>query len=205
MSDPEPASLPGVYFDDMYEIHLDPWNFGSSPYEAAKYARTLAALPNAVYASGLEVGCSVGVLSALLAERCRHLLSLDVSELALERARVRCRSLPQVRFERRSLPQEFPEGSFDLIVLSEVLYYLSPADLKTTLTRCVQALDPAGHLIAVHWTPPVHDYPQTGDEVHAALLAAPGLRHLHGERHEQYRLDLFGREEDALIPSAPNV
>jgi len=197
VTDSGPESLPGVYFDDMYELHLDPWNFGSSPYEAAKYARTLAALPNEVYRSGLEVGCSVGVLSALLAERCRHLLSIDVAERALERARARCQSLPQVSFERRSLPQEFPGGRFDLIVLSEVLYYLSPADLTTTLERCVEALEPAGHLIAVHWTPAVHDYPQTGDDVHAALLTTPGLRHLHGERHEQYRLDLFGRQEDA--------
>ncbi len=197
MTDSSPESLPQVYFDDMYELHLDPWNFESSPYEAAKYARTLAALPNATYGSGLEVGCSVGVLSALLAGRCRHLLALDVSERALERARARCRSLPHITFERRSMPQDFPEGRFDLIVLSEVLYYLSPADLTATLARCVRALEPAGHLIAVHWTPVVHDYPQTGDEVHAALFVTPGLRHLHGERHEQYRLDVFVREDDA--------
>ncbi|MGY2895599.1 class I SAM-dependent DNA methyltransferase [Deinococcus sp. UYEF24] len=190
---PAPNSLSARYFDDMYEVHRDPWNFETSPYEAGKYDRTLAALPSAKYVSALEVGCSIGVLTARLAPRCTHLLSLDLSQQALDRARARCAGLPQVEFERRQMPAEFPPGQFDLLVLSEVLYYLGPADLQLMLDRSVRALLPAGHLIAVHWTPAVHDYPQTGDQVHDALLAEPGLKHLYGERHEQYRLDLFER------------
>ena len=195
-SDPDPSApvtLPARYFDDMYEAHRDPWNFETSPYEAGKYDRTLAALPNEKYTAALEVGCSIGVLTARLAPRCTQLLSLDLSQRALDRARERCAGLPQVRFERREMPAEFPSGRFDLLVLSEVLYYLSPADLQLMLERSARALLPGGHLLAVHWTPVVHDYPQTGDQVHGALLAAPGLKHLHGERHEQYRLDLFER------------
>ncbi|WP_424952816.1 class I SAM-dependent DNA methyltransferase [Deinococcus sp.] len=186
-------SLPPEYFDDMYEAHTDPWQFETSEYEAAKYARTLLALPRARYLSGLEVGCSIGVLTARLARRCQALLAIDVSERALQRARARCAALPQVRFERRQLPHGFPPGRFDLIVLSEVLYYLDAADLHQTLEGCIRALEPGGHLLCVHWTPVVHDYPQTGDEVHAAVLATPGWVHLYGERHEQYRLDLFRR------------
>ena len=195
-SEPEisaPTSLSVQYFDDMYEAHQDPWNFETSPYEAGKYDRTLAALPNQTYVSALEVGCSIGVLTARLAPRCTHLLSLDLSELALDRARARCAELPQVQFERRQMPTEFPPGQFDLLVLSEVLYYHSPADLQLMLGRSVGALLPGGHLVAVHWTPVVHDYPQTGDQVHEVLLSVPGLKHRHGERHEQYRLDLFER------------
>ncbi|WP_407541736.1 class I SAM-dependent methyltransferase (plasmid) [Deinococcus radiomollis] len=194
--DPDPSvpvTLSARYFDDMYEAHRDPWNFETSPYEAGKYDRTLAALPNEKYTAALEVGCSIGVLTARLAPRCTQLLSLDLSQRALDRARERCAGLPQVRFERREMPAEFPSGRFDLLVLSEVLYYLSPADLQLMLGRSARALLPGGHLLAVHWTPVVHDYPQTGDQVHGALLAAPGLKHLHGERHEQYRLDLFER------------
>ena len=187
-------TLPDEYFDFVYDANEDPWNFETSPYEAAKYERTLDVLPRRKYASALEVGCSIGVLTARLAPRCRHLRSLDVSELAIERARARCATQLQVTFERRRLPQEFPEGHFDLILMSEVLYYLSPADLHATLTRSLEALEVGGHLLCVHWTPPVHDYPQTGDQVHAAVLALPGLKHLHGERHPEYRLDLFERE-----------
>ena len=186
-------SLPARYFDDMYEAHADPWNFETSPYEAAKYARTLEVLPKDRYRSALEVGCSIGVLTSQLAPRCDRLLSLDLSERALERARARCATLPQVVFERRILPHEFPPGRFDLILFSEVLYYLSPADLTLALDQATEALEPGGHLLCVHWTPPVHDYPQTGDQVHERVLTQPGLRHLLGERHVQYRLDLFER------------
>lgn len=191
--DPAGQTLPDRYFADIYDAHDDPWAFETSPYEAGKYARTLAALPRERYGSALEIGCSIGVLTARLAERCAQLLSLDVSARALERARQRCANLPQVRFEQRRLPQQFPAGTFDLIVTSEVLYYLGQADLQDLLGRCVRALGAGGQLLCVHWTPVVHDYPQTGDAVHAAVLATPGLLHLHGERHEQYRLDLLQR------------
>ena len=187
-------TLPDEYFDFVYEANEDPWGFETSPYEAAKYERTLTALPRQDYRSALEVGCSIGVLTARLAPRCRRLLSLDVSELALERARARCAALPQVTFERRRLPQDFPDGRYDLMLMSEVLYYLGPADLHTTLTRSLAALEVGGHLLCVHWTPPVHDYPQTGDQVHGSVLALPNLKHLYGERHPEYRLDLFERE-----------
>jgi cyclopropane fatty-acyl-phospholipid synthase-like methyltransferase len=190
---PDTQTLPDSYFRMVYDAREDPWDFETSPYEAAKYGRTLAALTHDHYGSALEIGCSIGVLTAQLAQRCGKLLSLDVSEQAIDRARIRCAALPQVRFEQRRLPQQFPPGHFDLIVASEVLYYLGRADLQTLLERCVQALSPAGQLLCVHWTPAVHDYPQTGDQVHQAVLATPGLRHLYAERHEQYRLDLLER------------
>jgi cyclopropane fatty-acyl-phospholipid synthase-like methyltransferase len=190
---PDAQTLPDSYFRMVYEAREDPWDFETSPYEAAKYGRTLAALTRDRYTSALEIGCSIGVLTGRLAQHCGELLSLDVSERALDRARARCADLPQVRFEQRRLPQQFPPGRFDLIVASEVLYYLGRADLHLLLGRCVAALQPGGQLLCVHWTPAVHDYPQTGDQVHEALLATPGLRHLHGERQEQYRLDLLER------------
>ena len=194
MSDlPELNTLPDGYFDDVYAAHDDPWSFETSPYEAAKYQRTLLALTRERYSCALEIGCSIGVLSARLAQRCDELLALDVSQRALARALARCANLPQVRFERRRLPQDFPEGRFDLVVASEVLYYLDRRDLQATLERCVAALHPGGELLCVHWTPSVHDYPQTGDEVHAAVLATPGLVAVHAERHPQYRLDLLRR------------
>ncbi|MHA0039555.1 class I SAM-dependent DNA methyltransferase [Deinococcus sp. PESE-13] len=193
-------TLPPSYFDDVYGASDDPWEFETSPYEAAKYARTLAALPRPEYARALEVGCSIGVLTAQLAPRTRELVATDVNDKALARARQRCAGLPQVHFERRGLPDDLPAGPFDLVLLSEVLYYLSPADLERALDAVLARLSPGGTLLLVHWTPTVHDYPQTGDAVHEAALrrVGHGLRHLHGERHgdetQGYRLDLFESE-----------
>ena len=190
-----PESLKPGYFDDVYRANADPWNFAASPYEAAKYAATMAALPRAHYDRALEAGCSIGVLTAQLAGRCGALLAIDVSADALAQARERCARLPQVRLERRYLPGEFPAGPFDLIVISEVGYYLALPDLRRLREQCVTQLATGGHLLLVHWTPPVHDYPLTGDEVHATFAEATGAawRHLEGQREEKYRLDLFER------------
>ncbi len=190
-----PGSLPPSYFDAVYGANSDPWNFAASPYEAAKYTATLAALPRMHYETAFEAGCSIGVFTAQLARRCGHLLAVDVSTQALTAARERCAPLPNVRFEQCHLPAEFPAGRFDLILVSEVGYYLSPEDLRTFCQQIVAGLTPCGQALLVHWTPEVHDYPLTGDEVHETFAreTAATLRHLHGGRTEKYRLDLFER------------
>ena len=128
-NDAAPHSLPPGYFDDVYRANPDPWGFTTSPYESGKYAATLAALPRPRYANAFEAGCSIGVLTARLAPRCNRLLAIDVSEDALAQARARCAAFPHVRLERRLLPGEFPDadGPFDLILVSEVGYYLAIA------------------------------------------------------------------------------
>jgi SAM-dependent methyltransferase len=193
------ASLPPSYFEAMYAENPDPWDFETSPYEAAKYAATLAALPRSHYRNAFEIGCSIGVLTERLGERCAALLAVDVAEQALRRARERCRRRAHVRFTRMRVPEQFPDDDFDLIVVSEVAYYWSRPDLKRAQRRIVAHLAPGGHLLLVHWTPYVADYPLTGDQVHDAFLAITGreLRHVTGQRAERYRLDVFERADDA--------
>ncbi|WP_019949390.1 class I SAM-dependent DNA methyltransferase [Hymenobacter aerophilus] len=191
----QPNTLPPDYFDKVYEANQDPWNFETSPYEREKYAATLAALPRAHYARAFEIGCSLGILTAQLAPRCGYLLAVDVAEAALEQARQRCADLSQVELRQLRVPDEFPEGRFDLILVSEVGYYWSPADLARAADQLLAALPTGGQLVLVHWTPPVHDYPLTGDAVHEFFLekATPKgpLKHLHGQRYEKYRLDVL--------------
>lgn len=189
-------SLPPRYFEDVYGANDDPWGFATSPYEREKYATSVAALPKERYRSGFEIGCSIGVLSRLLAARCDALLSVDVVESVLEQARERCQDLPQVRFARMVVPEEFPDDTFDLVVLSEVGYYWSREALQDAKARIAGSLEPGGHLLLVHWTPFVHDYPLTGDQVHKAFLEADDglpLCHLGGTRADTYRLDLLER------------
>jgi len=195
MNEHQPNTLPPAYFDQVYEANRDPWNFETSPYEREKYAATLAALPRPHYPEAFEIGCSLGVLTAQLAPRCSHLLAVDVSEAALAQARSRCAELRQVEIRLMQVPDEFPAQRFDLILLSEVGYYWSPDDLARAADKLIAALPPGGQLLLVHWTPPVHDYPLTGDDVHEFFLAkatdAGPLRPLTGQRHEKYRLDLL--------------
>jgi SAM-dependent methyltransferase len=183
------------HFEHLYAQQDDPWDYESSPYEQGKYAATLAALPRARYRSALEIGCSIGVLTARLAARCDRLLAVDYAPTALGRARVRCRALPWVQFRRMTLPAEYPAGPFDLTLLSEVGYYWSWPDLHLARARIIDRLAPGGQLLLVHWTPPIDDAPLTGDEVHEEFLHRGGdlLLHLGGQRAETYRLDLFER------------
>ncbi|SNB51041.1 Nodulation protein S (NodS) [Arboricoccus pini] len=187
-------SLPAGYFERLYADQEDPWSFATSPYEQAKYAATLAALPQRHYASGLEIGCSIGVLTRQLAEHCQSLLAIDAAEAALARARRRNADRQNVTFARLTVPDERPEGSFDLIVLSEVVYYWNLVDIQRVAALVEASLLPGGSVILVHWIKPT-DYPLSGDQaVEAFLQATAGfLSPVRQAREENYRLDLLIR------------
>ena len=187
-------SLPPAYFERLYAENPDPWGFAGSDYERAKYEATLAALPRQRYRRALEVGCSIGVLTAALAGRCADLLAVDVAERALAQARTRCRDLPQVRFARSRLPDDASAGGFDLIVLSEVVYYWDARDVGRMGACLKQALLPGGHLLLVHWLGET-DYPLSGDDAVQRLLetVAPFTAGLLASRRDLYRLDLLQR------------
>ena len=189
----QPASLPPVFFDRLYTKDPDPWGFETKSYEQTKYADTLASLPRPRYRNVFEIGCAIGVLTAKLAERCDHLLAVDGSAVPLVRARERCQGLSNVQIAQMLVPQQFPAGPFDLILVSEVAYYWSPDDLARAQTLMLDNLEPGGQIMLVHWLPQDSEYPLNGDEVHESFLALPGLRPLHGHRAELYRLDLLER------------
>jgi SAM-dependent methyltransferase len=186
------VSLPATYFDALYADTSDPWRFATSAYERDKYAATLAALPQARYQSALEVGCSIGVLTQRLAARCDALLALDIAARALEQARERCAGQSHIRFEQRRLPAEWPEGTFDLILLSEVVYYLDPRDVACLAAHASRAIAGGGDVVLVHWVGETH-YPLTGDEASDLFIAkAAGLLHVrHQARTADYRLDVL--------------
>lgn len=193
-STPSPLEL-GDYFEAKYRANDDPWDYATSPYEAHKYAQTLAALPRPRYARALEIGCSVGVFTRLLAARCGDLLALDIAPSAVAQAQRRTADLPHVRVQRADAVQALPDGPFNLIVLAEVGYYWSPADLRRVRDAIVRHLAPGGDLVLVHWTPTIDDAHQTGDTVHAAFLdlERTTLVPLHHARFATFRLDVLRR------------
>ena len=152
-------TLPASYFENKYRADIDPWNFRTSAYEREKYAATVGAIRKPRPRNALEVGCSIGVLTKLIAQRCDRVLALDGSETAIKEAR--SQNLPNVAFSVASLPNDFPNERFDLIVLSEVLYYFSVADLTALASRCGAALEDDGEIILCHWLGET-DYPLAG-------------------------------------------
>jgi SAM-dependent methyltransferase len=193
--------VPVAVFDDLYAASDDPWDFTTSRYEHDKYDRTLAALENRHFARALEVGCSVGVLTARLAPRCDELIAVDAARRAVDLARERLSEAPNVEVQQRTFPEELPDGTWDLVVCSEVLYYLDEPTLIDALTVLCARLRPGGSLLAVHWRPATLTHPLRGDETHVLLHRhlplAPG-RH---ERHVRYVLDRFDKAgDDRRVP-----
>ena len=187
------------YFKGMYATDPDPWRFASSPYERDKYAATLAALPRPHYASALDIGCSIGVFTHQLCPRCDALIGLDVVPSVLEEARARCADCPNARFLLAAVPGDWPDGRFDLIVISEVAYYLDRADLARLVTRVEGALLPQADIVLVHWLGVTH-YPLSGDEAAEAFIE--GAREfatvVKQSRTAEYRLDVLrGRTPEA--------
>jgi SAM-dependent methyltransferase len=179
-----------AYFEKMYAADPDPWRFRTSAYEAAKYAATVAALADRHYGRALEVGCSIGVLSQQVAPLCDDFLGLDIAEAPLVEARVRCQELPQVRFARMEVPGTWPDGGFDLILLSEVLYFLNADGIVATAGHVRRSLLTGGRVLLVNWIGDPKP-PQPGDLAAEAFLAAAGLEVEQARREERYRLDLL--------------
>jgi cyclopropane fatty-acyl-phospholipid synthase-like methyltransferase len=193
MSGRRPTLRP-EYFDTLYAADLDPWKFATSPYERGKYALTLDAMPQPRYRSALEVGCSIGVLTRSLASRCDAVVAIDAAQIPLAEARRRCADLPGVRFERMFVPDQWPDGAFDLILLSEVIYYLSRNDVGRLAARVANSLAKGGSVILVHWTG-LTNYPLSGDEAAALFIERIGPAWVvkRGNRYRQFRLDVLSR------------
>ncbi len=141
---------------------------------------------------GFDIGCSIGVLTRRLAMRCDQLLAVDIVESALAQARSICADAPHVSFARMRIPNEWPNGRFDLIVISEVLYYLDPSDIRRTAAACRRSLDKKGTIVLVHFLPP-KKVPRYADEAVTLFCAAlrPSCEPVLGHRAELYRLDVL--------------
>lgn len=178
--------------DRLYR-DADPYGIGLNPYEQSKYATVMSTLSGRRYDRALEVGCGEGDLSVRLAGLTDDLLGVDISAAAVERAN---RRVPAATFERRTLPHEMPEGTFDLIVTTDVLYYWEPVTLRVATATLLDRLRPGGTLLAYHYR---GDFGQAGtaERVHAGLRSAAAERGV--QNRVQERLDGIGPGGDGAL------
>jgi predicted O-methyltransferase YrrM len=200
--------LPDAYFDRMYDSAEDPWQLSTRWYEERKYAVTLALLPNPRYRHAFEPGCSIGTLTTLLAQRCDHVTAVDVADAAVRHADARLREAgcrERVTLTRSSLDAAWPPGPFDLLVLSEVAYYLKADTLATALRREIPRLQPGATVLAAHWRHGVADYPLSGDEAHAVIARTPGLMLLGSYRDRDVVIDVFDTGDGRSVAAREEV
>lgn len=155
--------------DGLHEAEDDPWGVDRRFYERRKRDLLLAMLPRERFRRAVEVGCSTGALAADLAGRCDDLVALDASPAAVAAARDR---LPGADVRLAQVPDDWPDGEADLVVVSEVGYFLSPHALDGLAARIVATLPPDGVVVLCHWRHRVVGWPLDGPAVHDALRAA---------------------------------
>ncbi|HEX4673170.1 MAG TPA: SAM-dependent methyltransferase [Solirubrobacteraceae bacterium] len=180
-------------FEARYRADTDPWGYLASEYERCKYAATLDACGPGPFSSALELGGSIGVFSAMLAPRCGRLVTVDVSPTAVGHARNRLAGHPNVNTIVGPIPAAVPPLPFDLVVASEILYYLSDDELTGTLSLLGDTMLAGARLVAVHWRPRGPERPRDAEQAHAALVTAPWLTSVHRGGTDDYLLEVFRR------------
>lgn len=187
-------SVATPYFDQLFAGNDDPWAFRQRWYEQRKRALTLAVLTRPRYRSIFEPGCANGELSAELAPRCERLVCCDTAAAAVALAQTRLRGFSHAQVHQSRLPEEWPPGQFELIVLSELCYYLDAEDLQRLIDCALNALTDNGQLLACHWRPRINGCPQTAEQVHEMLAQRLGMAHLVQHHDSDFLLDLWSRD-----------
>lgn len=189
-----------AHFEALYRQHPDPWRVAQAWYERRKRALLLAALPREHYLHVFEAGCGNGELSLALAGRCRRLLAVDASPSAAALCRRRVAGHAGVEVLHRRLPAQWPVQALrasgrgcDLLVVSELAYYLEDDEVTAFIDACLATLADDGDLLFCHYLPAFADRRQATDALHARVDAEPELRHLAGYRDADFRLDIWRR------------
>lgn len=139
-------------FEITFALGPDPWKY-TSPYQQEKYKQTLNLLGGTPITRALEIGCAEGYMTVPLAQRVGSLVAADISQVALNRADAHCTAhkLENVQFVRLDLNKDPLPSGYDLIVCSEVLYYISGhRALQAVAHKLADALKPGGYLLTAH-------------------------------------------------------
>jgi peptidoglycan/xylan/chitin deacetylase (PgdA/CDA1 family)/ubiquinone/menaquinone biosynthesis C-methylase UbiE len=201
------------YWEDLFE-RPDPWNY-TSAYEQEKYDRQLALLPQGSIGRALELACAEGHFTEKLARRVERLIASDISTIALARAEHRCRTQGNIEFRQLDLAVDPLPENLDLIVVSEVLYFLKDeAELEQVARRFVSALKPGGCIVTAHAFVLNEDLLRTGFDwaqrwgartIARVLSTASGLALQRSIRTELYRIDRYVRLGDSHQRDKPVV
>lgn len=144
-------------FDLLYGQNTDPWGYivPRYRYQRLKYEKLLAMLPDQHYPRVLDMGCGLGVFSRMLSPHAGEVVGVELSAVAVAEAVRLSTRLPNVTFQQGDVLQMqtlggAEEPGFDLIILADVLYYLSPLSaevLKAVIESAAGLLNPNGILL----------------------------------------------------------
>lgn len=131
----------------LYADTSDPWGFAHSEYEQAKFAATRRALSRPHYKGAFELGCGNGQLARHLVDLCESYTGMDAVAIAVEAAR---EAVPTAHFIHDFYPCYLPADDFDLLILSEILYFLDYDSLRK-LASDIAISWPQAEVLCVSW------------------------------------------------------
>ena len=85
----------------------------------------------------LECACGTGLLTAVIAPKCRHLTATDFSRKMLRKAEKNCRAFRNITYAKTDIMAlPFADGSFDKVVAGNVIHLLdNPLTALSELNR----------------------------------------------------------------------
>jgi LmbE family N-acetylglucosaminyl deacetylase len=191
--DDQCGAVDGDHFDALFRASPDPWSYDTSPYEHDRFRRTIAALAGRRYGWALELGCANGALTKQLAPLCDALLAVDTAAVALDHARAWLAGVAHVHFAHARLPDYLPDGPFDLIVASDMLYYLGLKGVIALAPGLDAVTQPGARLLIASYLGKTETR-LTGEMASEALIALmDNWQRTHAERTAQLRIDVLER------------
>lgn len=184
-------------FERKFRADLDPWDYAASRFEARKRTILLRACGGRLHGRALELACANGETTRALAPLCLRLLAVDAAPSALDEARRRMKHRPRVRLGQALLPDQTPRGPFDLIVMSEIAYYISERALDDLLDRLDAALAPGGRIVALHHLQVFDDAAQLSWRAQARIRARLGRTMTLAHRHRTARYEAVAFDKPA--------
>ncbi|EEY77582.1 methyltransferase domain protein [Acinetobacter calcoaceticus RUH2202] len=187
-----------MYFEDLYRHNSDPWGYDSHWYEARKRQICLALLTRPRYPKVLEVGCSNGHLSFHLAQRAEQLWCIDVSECAVQLASERLQEFEHVIVENRKIPEDYSIQKFDLILISEMAYYLSANELHQFIEKLKHSLNDDGEILCCHWRHEIQGFELNAEQVHQTFQQHFPFHHYLSLNDPDFMIDVWTANTSSL-------
>lgn len=185
------------YFQTLYDGGDDPWQISVGFYEHRKRALLLESLPQQRFAHAFEPGCASGELTAALAQRCDSVLAADANADAVRITAGRLAGVPSVQVRQLLVPAQWPtETTFDLIVLSEIGYFMALPVWRELAALTTQTLAVTGTIVACHWRHPFAERRSDTPDLHDMLArscAEAAVRHCVQLQDEDFLLDVWTR------------
>lgn len=106
--------------------HDDFWSLETSEFEQKRYHSILSIINDRRYNRALEIGCGTGTFTRLLSTIVDEVVALDISSTAIARAKSASKGVGKIDYRVANI-MEFnlrSEGKWDLIIMSETIYYL---------------------------------------------------------------------------------